>query len=151
FLTTLYLLPALCACHRQQKVPVKEPVSVRVAPVVVSETSGEALRYSASIVPYAQVDLAFRSPGYVTNVAQVRGADGRPRDIGTGDYAEQGLVLAQIRQEDVENQMQQARAQVNAALAQHTRADLDFQRAEALYSRQSLTKADYDQSQEAFR
>src|SRR6202140_1651399 len=92
----------------------------------------------------------FRSSGYVTNVRQVRGADGRTRDIGTGDYAEQNLTLAHIRREDLQNQVAQAQAQVDQAVAQHTKADQDFQRAKALYSTQSLTKPNYDQSQEAF-
>jgi multidrug efflux system membrane fusion protein len=112
--------------------------------------SAETLRYSASILPYAQVDLMFRSSGYVTNVRQVRGADGRTRDIGTGDYAEQNLTLAHIRREDLQNQVAQAQAQLDQATAQHTRADQDFQRAKALYSTQSMTKPDYDRSQEAF-
>jgi multidrug efflux system membrane fusion protein len=112
--------------------------------------SAETLRYSASILPYAQVDLMFRSSGYVTNVRQVRGADGRTRDIGTGDYAEQNLTLAHIRREDLQNQVAQAQAQLDQATAQHTRADQDFQRAKALYSTQSITKPDYDRSQEAF-
>jgi RND family efflux transporter MFP subunit len=92
----------------------------------------------------------FRSSGYVTNVRQVRGADGRTRDIGTGDYAEQNLTLAHIRREDLQNQVAQAQAQLDQAVAQHTRADHDFQRAKALYSTQSITKPDYDRSQEAF-
>jgi RND family efflux transporter MFP subunit len=112
--------------------------------------SGETLRYSASILPYAQVDLMFRSSGYVTNIRQVRGADGRTRDIGTGDYVEQGFTLAHIRREDLQNQVAQAQAQLDQATAQHTKADQDFQRAKALYSTQSLTKPDYDQSQATF-
>jgi multidrug efflux system membrane fusion protein len=92
----------------------------------------------------------FRSSGYVTDVRQVQGADGRSRDMGTGDYAEQGLTLAHIRREDLQNQVAQAHAQLDQAVAQHTRADQDLQRAKALYSTQSLTKPDYDQSQEAF-
>jgi RND family efflux transporter MFP subunit len=92
----------------------------------------------------------FRSSGYVTNIRQVRGADGRTRDVGTGDYAEQGLTLAHIRREDLQNQVAQAQAQLDQATAQHTKADQDFQRAKALYSAQSLTKPDYDQSQAAF-
>jgi len=96
------------------------------------------------------VDLMFRSSGYVTNVRQVRGADGRTRDIGTGDYAEQDLTLAHIRREDLQNQVAQAQAQLDQAVAQHSKADQDFERARALYSTQSLTKPDYDQSQEAF-
>jgi multidrug efflux system membrane fusion protein len=149
--TTLLALFLLYGCHRESKIPPRAPIAVQLTTVGTAETSGEALRYSASIVPYAQVDLTFRSSGYVTNVAQVRGADGRLRDIGTGDYAEQGLVLAHIRREDVENEVAQARAQLDHAVAQHTRADQDFQRAQALYTTKSLTRPDYDQSAEAFR
>ena len=148
----LCLGATLCGCrHEPKTVPLKEPAAVRVATVTLAETSGERLRYSASILPYAEVDLAFRSSGYVTNVAQVRGADGRQRDIGTGDYADQGLGLAHIRREDVQNEVAQARAQLDQAVAQHSRADQDFQRAQALYATQSLTKPDYDESQESFR
>jgi RND family efflux transporter MFP subunit len=146
----LCLATTLCGCRQESKTIPKEPAAVRVATVTRAETSGERLRYSASILPYAEVDLAFRSSGYVTNVAQVRGADGRQRDIGTGDYADQGFTLAHIRREDVQNEVAQARAQLDHAVAQHTRADQDFQRAQALYATQSLTKPDYDESQEAF-
>jgi RND family efflux transporter MFP subunit len=148
----LCLAATLCGCHHESKtIQPKDPAAVRVATVTRAETSGERLRYSASILPYAEVDLAFRSSGYVTNVAQVRGADGRQRDIGPGDYADQGLTLAHIRREDVQNEVAKARAQLDQAVAQHTRANQDFQRAQALYATQSLTKPDYDESQEAFR
>jgi RND family efflux transporter MFP subunit len=92
----------------------------------------------------------FRSSGYVTDVRQVQGADGRTRNVGTGDYVERSLMLAHIRREDLQNQMAQAQAQLDQATAQHTKADQDFQRAKALYSTQSLTKPDYDQSEAAF-
>jgi len=62
---------------------------------------------------------------------------------------EQGLTLAHIRREDLQNQLAQAQAQFDQTTAQHTKADQDFQRAKALYSTQSLTKTDYDKSQEA--
>src|SRR6266699_5746289 len=140
----------LAGCHQEQ-IPSQSPRAVRLTTVSASQMSGETLRYSASILPFAQVDLMFRSSGYVTNVRQVRGADGRTRDIGTGDYVEQGVALAHIRREDLQNQVAQAQAQLNQAVAQHTRADLDLQRAKALYSTQSLTKPDYDRSQEAFK
>src|SRR5467141_3525925 len=149
-LVLLSLAGVLGGCHHESQIPAQSPRAVRLATVAAPQTSRETLRYSASILPYAQVDLMFRSSGYVTNVRQVRGADGRTRDIGTGDYAEQNLTLAHIRREDLQNQVAQAQAQLDQAAAQHTRADQDFQRAKVLFSTQSLTKPNYDQAQEAF-
>jgi RND family efflux transporter MFP subunit len=149
-LVGLLLTVALSACSHESQISSQPPRAVRIATVAAPQMSGETLRYSASILPYAQVDLMFRSSGYVTSVRHVRGADGRTRDIGTGDYAEKGITLAHIRREDLQNQVAQAQAQVDHAAAQHTKADQDFQRAKALYSTQSVTKPDYDQYQEAF-
>ena len=149
-LVVLFFAGLLSGCSHRPQIPSQAPRAVRLAIVAPPQISGETLRYSASILPYAQVDLMFRSSGYVTNVRQVRGADGRTRDIGTGDYAEQGLTLAHIRREDLQNEVAQAQAQLDQAVAKHTRADQDFQRAKALYSTQSITKPNYDQSQEAF-
>src|SRR5437870_5498802 len=149
-LVFLSVAGVLGGCHHESQIPKQPPRAVRLATVATPQMSGETLRYSASILPFAQVDLMFRSSGYVTSVRQVRGEDGRTRDIGTGDYAEQNLTLAHIRREDLQNQVAQAQAQLDQAVAQHTKADQDFQRAKALYSTQSLTEPDYDQSQEAF-
>jgi len=140
----------LGGCHRESQIPLQSPRAVRLATVAAPQASGETLRYSASILPYAQVDLMFRSSGYVTNVKHVRGADGRTRDIGTGDYVEKGTILAHIRLEDMKNQVAQAQAQLDQAAAQHAQADQDFGRAKVLFSTQSLTKPDYDQSQQRF-
>jgi len=149
-LVLLSMTGVLSGCNHESRIPSQLPRAVRLATVARPQTGGETLHYSASILPYAQVDLMFRSSGYVTNVSQVGGADGRTRDIGTGDYVEQGLTLAHIRREDLQNQVAQAQAQLDQATAEHTKADQDFQRAKALYSTQSLTKPDYDQSQAAF-
>ena len=150
FIAVLAAVGSLGGCHPESRIPSRPPTAVRLAVVTASPTSGEALRYSASILPYAQVDLAFRTSGYVTGVTQVRGADGRIRDIGTGDYVEKGTVLAQVRLEDMKNQVAQAQAQLDQAVAQHTQADQDLGRAKVLFSTQSLTKPDYDQSQQRF-
>jgi RND family efflux transporter MFP subunit len=149
-LVVLSFALALGGCSHESPISSQPPKAVRLATVAAPQMSADTLRYSASILPYAQVDLMFRSSGYVTNVRQVRGANARTRDIGTGDYAEQGLTLAHLRLDDLQNQVAQAQAQLDQAAAQHARADQDFQRATALYSTQSLTKPDFDQSQEAF-
>jgi len=149
-LVFLAVAGVLGGCHHELPIPSQPAKAVRLATVAATQASGETLRYSASILPYAQVDLAFRTSGYVTGVKQVQGADGRTRDIGTGDYVEKGAILAHVRLEDMKNQVAQAQAQLDQAVAQHTQADQDFGRAKVLFSTQSLTKPDYDQSQEKF-
>ena len=139
----------LSGCHHESQTPSQPPRAVRLATASL-QASGETLRYSASILPYAQVDLTFRTSGYVTGVEQVRGADGRTRNIGTGDYVEKGAVLAHVRLEDMKNQVAQAQAQLDQAVAQYTQADQDFGRAKVLFATQSLTKPDYDQAQQRF-
>jgi RND family efflux transporter MFP subunit len=108
------------------------------------------LRYSASLIPYAQVDVSFKTSGYITEVKQIRSADGRIRDVGTGDYVTRGTVLAQIRPQDLKNQVDESGGQVDAAVAQHTQAEQDLNRAKRLYATESLTQPDYDQAQARF-
>jgi RND family efflux transporter MFP subunit len=150
FIAVIAAVASLGGCRQESRIPLRPPTSVRLAAVTRAQTSDDALRYSASIIPYAQVELAFRTSGYVTGVKQVMGADGRVRDIGTGDYVEKGTVLAHVRLEDMENQVAQAQAQLDQAVAQHTQADQAFGRAKILFLTQSITKPDYDQSQQRF-
>jgi RND family efflux transporter MFP subunit len=150
FIGVLAAVGSMGGCRQESRIPSRLPTSVRLATVTTAQASGEGLSYSASIIPYAQVDLAFRTSGYVTGVKLVRGADGRIRDIGTGDYVQKGTILAHVRLEDMKNQVAQVQAQLDQAVAEHTQADQDFGRAKALFSTQSLTKPDYDQSQQRF-
>jgi RND family efflux transporter MFP subunit len=143
------LLAAVTGCQRNSQITAKSPAPVRLAEVTLY-ASPEGLRYSASILPFAQAALSFKSSGYVTNIRQVVGADGRRRDVGTGDYVVRGDVLAQIRQQDLKNQVEQAEAQVSQTMAQHVQAGQDFERAKALYATQSLTRPDFDQAQAKF-
>jgi RND family efflux transporter MFP subunit len=136
-------------CHHEPATPAKPPIAVRLADVTLYQST-ESLQYSASLIPYAQVDVSFRTSGYVTEVKQIRSADGRTRNIGTGDSVTTGTVLAQIRPQDLKNQVDESGAQVDAVIAQHAQAEQDFNRAKALYATESLTKPDYDQAQARF-
>jgi multidrug efflux system membrane fusion protein len=118
---------------------------VRIAQVQTISTGSET-RYSANIIPNAQVDLAFKSGGYVESIRQVRGADGRPRSIDTGDWVDRGTVLAVVRQQDYADQREQARAQLARAQADYDHAKLNFDRTSNLYSTQSATKPEFDQA-----
>src|SRR5215469_6392920 len=108
------LIAATNGCHRDTQILAKSPTPVHLAEVTLYE-SPEGLRYSASILPFARASLSFKSSGYVTEIQQVVGADGRRRDVGTGDYVVRGAVLAQIRQQDLKNQFDHAQAELSQA------------------------------------
>jgi RND family efflux transporter MFP subunit len=145
----LGIAAATSGCQQPTKVAAKSPTPVRVTDVALYSPS-EDLRYSASVLPFAEAVLSFKSAGYVTEIKQVVGADGRRRDIGSGDYVTRGAILAQIRHQDLKNQLDQATATLSAAQAQHAEATKDYERAKNLYASESLTKPDFDRAQAKF-
>jgi hypothetical protein len=124
----LVLIAGGSGCQQPTQVAAKSPTPVRVVDVALNSSS-ESLRYSASVLPLAQAALSFKSSGYVTEIKQVMGADGRRREIGAGDYVARATLLAQIRHEDLRNQLDQAAAAVTQAEAQHLQASQDYERA----------------------
>ena len=145
----LALIAATNGCHRGTQILAKSPTPVHLAEVTLY-ASPEGLRYSASLLPFAQASLSFKSSGYVTEIQQVVGADGRRRDVGVGDFVNRGAVLAQLRQQDLKNQFDVAQAELSQAEAQHVDASLNNERAKTLYASQSLIKPDFDQAQARF-
>jgi RND family efflux transporter MFP subunit len=140
---------ATSGCHQPAQIAAKSATPVHLVDVTLYSSS-EDLRYSASVLPFAQASLSFKSAGYVTEIKQVMGADGRRRDLGPGDYVARGAVLAQIRHQDLKNQLDQATATLSAAQAQHVEATKDYERAKTLYASESLTKPDFDRAQAKF-
>ena len=150
--TAAVLFAAMTAtggCQQPTKVAAKSPTPVHVVDVTLYAPS-EDLRYSASVLPFAEATLSFKSAGYVTEIKQVMGADGRRRDVGSGDYVSRGTVLAQIRHQDLKNNLDQATATLSLAQAQYVEATKDYERAKTLYASESLTKPDFDRAQAKF-
>jgi len=120
----------------------------------------EPAKYSAILTPNAQVDLAFRVSGYIVELYQTTGADGRMRPLEPGAAVASGNVLARVRSSDYEAVVDKARgaqreaeAGVTAAGAQLTQAqaglaqaELDFARVSALWEQASIIKPAYDAS-----
>ncbi len=172
---TLLPFALLIAC--QSKQAQKPPVPVKVATVELHAANSGA-RYSATIIPRTQVELAFKVDGYVEALQKVRGVDGQIRDLQEGDAVVAGAVLARIRQSDyqvkvkeAESQASEARSAIDSSKAQYQEAlsaiesskaqladaeaayeksKLDFDRAENLFGSQSLTKANYDAAKAQF-
>jgi len=132
-------------CNQPTRAAAKSPTPVHLVDTVLYSPS-EDLRYSASVLPFAEAVLSFKSAGYVTEIKQIVAADGRRRNIGSGDYVGRGSVLAQIRHQDLRNQLDQANATLNLAQAQYLEATKDYDRARNLYGSESLTKPDLDRA-----
>jgi len=157
---------------RGHEAPSAAPLPVRASAVRPATAGAEGTRYSATLQPQSQVDLAFKVAGYVVELLEVRGADGRPRPVDVGDRVTRGAVLARVRQLDYAVPVSQVRAQLEAAQAARIQAgaqfeeaqalrtqaaaqlaqvrasleqaQFDFARARSLFASESLTKPDYD-------
>ena len=146
---------ATMGCHQQQ-LPEPSLQSVRTAPVEEITAAAES-KYSAVIIPSAEADLDFKSPGVVAGIRQVRGADNRLRDVGAGDFVFRGTELAHVRAADyqqgvdqAEAQTAQAKAQIADATASYENARLSWSRSQVLFESGSLIKPQYDQAKSAF-
>ncbi|HMV85815.1 MAG TPA: efflux RND transporter periplasmic adaptor subunit [Blastocatellia bacterium] len=165
---------AFTGCRKPATAADAAPVAVKVSTVELNQVS-HGVRYSASIEPAKQVELAFKVGGYVEQLMQVRGVDGRLRDVQAGDRVALGAVLARVRQSDYAVKVNQAEAQsaeaksaLEASQSQQTEAQasvasskaqlaevnaayekarLDFDRAKTLFASQSSTKPELDAAQ----
>jgi RND family efflux transporter MFP subunit len=129
-----------CARTHADRAPAR-PVRVEN---VRSEAATAGLRYSASIQPREQVALAFKVGGYVQEMRQVQGLDGRSRHLQQGDAVTRGMVLARIHSADYQERVNQARASLAEAEASLVKARSDAARAESLYAAKALTRPEYD-------
>jgi RND family efflux transporter MFP subunit len=144
----LVITAAITGCGEEEYEKTLTPV--RVAMVSVQDENAP-LRYTATVQPYSQVDLDFKVDGYVTEILQTEGADGRPRDVQEGDNVVKDLPLARIDQTEYLAKVAEARAQLHGARATHLNDTEDFNRAEILYSQKSMTAPEYDRAVKNFK
>jgi len=138
-----WLMLALSLACREHAAYEKPLTMVAVAPVA-RHAAATGVRYSATVEPAVRLDLAFKTGGYVRTLLQVRGQDGRVRDVQEGDRVAAGAVLATLRESDYLEKRNQARAQLREAEAALAQASQDYERAGRLFAEQSLTRTDYD-------
>jgi RND family efflux transporter MFP subunit len=144
-----------CGTKTQRTGP--EPVPV-VAEIVATQQVQPSWTYSGEIRPDSEVQLAFKEPGYIAALYRVKGVDGRMRDVQIGDEIPAGATLARLRRSDYEASLNSAvgqqlsvqgtldvsQAELSRAKADQAKADLDFERAQALYAAQAMIRPDYD-------
>lgn len=176
FPLALVLLGLMMGCSKEApKQKAAKPVKVKT---VETHASMNNVRYSASIRPATQVEVAFKVSGYVEDIAREKDPAGQWRYIQAGDIVRKGATLARVRQSDYaarvneaksqvgearsaleanNSQLQEsiaavdtARAQVADAKASFDRNKLDFERAEILFRSESITKPEYDETKSRY-
>ena len=166
----LLMIGLLSGCSKETMKPKPaKPVKVKA---VETHSSLSDVRYSASIKPAAQVEVAFKVSGYIDDIAREKDPAGQWRYIQAGDTVHKGATLARVRQSDYAARVNEAKSQVgearsaldanssqlleaiaavDTARAQVTdvkayfeKTKLDYDRARALFETQSITKPEYD-------
>ena len=139
------LLAGACVLGACSSRPPEKPApAVRTEVVGSGKAMGSADTYSAVAQAKATVPLAFRGPGYVTELMKVKSSDGRTRDVGEGDRVRKGEVIARLRDAEYRDKAGQATGQVAAARAAAEKARLDFERAQRLFATQSITRPEME-------
>ncbi len=139
-LTLVLLVQA--ACNRTETAT--PPVSTVRLCTVSAYAPSEGQRYSATIVPFAQVDLAFKSSGILASLMQVKSADRRIRSVGDGDSVQEGAVLGRVRPDDYRDAVHQIEQEVAKASSAQAKASEDFGRATRLLAKGSVTQPDFE-------
>jgi RND family efflux transporter MFP subunit len=129
-----------------------QPTAVQVTTLkrepVVSET-----RFSATVREHQRIELSFKVPGTVASLQQVKGIDGRLRDIQEGDIvtADPEQPLARLDDSDYKRHVAAAKdrlagieAKQRALAATVTAARATFDRIKALRQRGSVAQQMYD-------
>jgi multidrug efflux system membrane fusion protein len=149
-LSVVVALAAVAAACGNKEQSIQKPPRPVKAQVVESYAVQPRLRYSANIEPREQVTLAFKVNGYVREVRQTRGADGKMRNLQEGDVVPRGTVLARVRDEDYQESVNRAKASLAQAEVSFQKTTLDYERAKRLFEKDSLTKPDFDSAKAAY-
>jgi RND family efflux transporter MFP subunit len=141
------LLASGCSHPQAREGETAQPVKTQVVTVAPPQPG---VRYSASIEPFEQVQIAFKGAGYVDEVLRRSGADGKLRTAQPGDRIAKGAVLARIREADYRERVTQGNAKLAEGQAALVKARLDLERARTLFAADTLTKPDLDSAQASF-
>lgn len=133
-------------CSREKSFQ-QPPIPVKIH-LVEASLSESGLKYSATLAPREQVDLAFKVGGYVEEILKLPGPDAMLRDVQKGDQVEKGAILAKLRDNDYQVKLNHAKSALEEAKASLGQATREFERAERLMEASVLAKNEYDKAKE---
>ena len=136
-------LTFVSSCNRSGE-PYQKPLTPVRTAVVAQETTATSIRYTAAIEPNSRVEVAFKTPGYVDEILRVGG-----RLVQQGDYVQAAARLGRVNEADYVARVNQARSQLDEALASGEQARQAVERAKQLFASKSLVRPDLEAAQAA--
>jgi len=158
FLVALCLaLPGFTGCQAESRPAPKAPIPVTVG-TVSDQNQAISLKYSGTIEPGIVVPVAFRTGGYIKEIAKITENQGVSRFLQTGDPVVSGAFLAQVEDREYQSRISQARAGVLEAqsvlLSAHAQSAAagntaqqardEYLRAQRLFETDSITRVEFD-------
>jgi len=142
FWPVLLLMAAILglpACHKETEVRTPEVRPVRTV-TVARQPAGETVVLTGHIEAENEAALGFRISGRMIE-----------RSVNIGDRVSPGQVLAGLDPQDERNGLRSAQANLSAAQGQLTQARNNFERQRRLQQRGVISKAEFDNAQEALQ
>ena len=84
------------------------------------------------------------------SILQVKGADGKPRNVQAGDRVTAGAVLAVVKDDTYRNSLVKAQADLQNSRASLSKSKADFARYTHLLEERVVAKADYDAAKQQY-
>lgn len=119
----------LLACKSEPESPVKRFETAKAERRDLTVTASA----TGVVQPVRVVEVKSKASGEIVELA-----------VESGDYVQQGALLARLYPRDAENQRAQARADVEAARARLMTAESEFKRAASLRNAQLIPESDYE-------
>lgn len=138
-LSAFALLVLLAACKPVEK-PEPEPIRPVRVTTVERQEGGETVSLTGQIEAQEEVNLSFRVGGRMIE-----------RSVNVGDRVRAGQVVARLESETPRNALRSARAELTAARARLVEAQNNFERHRSLLDRGFITRAMFDQAEQAYR
>jgi RND family efflux transporter MFP subunit len=139
----LYSLTPVLGCENPDSRIASPPIPVTVLAVSQAQDP-RAEVYSASLQPDREVSVAFQVAGYVDEIKQELGADGRMRNLQQGDPVTAHELLATVRSDLYTAQVTQLASALTGAQATAARCGRDLARDTELFSKHVIANAEYD-------
>jgi RND family efflux transporter MFP subunit len=135
----LALLALLAACKPVEK-PEPEPIRPVRVTTVESRDGGETVSLTGQVEAQEEVNLSFRVGGRMIE-----------RSVNVGDQVRAGQVVARLESDTPRNALRSARAELTAVRARLVEAQNNFERHRSLLDRGFITRAMFDQAEQAYR